>query len=284
VKSLIKRALGRCVQNELTWRLLDASVLRVARYAHLQRTIAQRTPLFERAIAATSADLVVQHGVFAGMKYPGRASVVSPFFPKLIGSYERELHPILERVCGGDYSEIVDIGCAEGYYAVGFALRLSRARVFAYDTDAHARTLCSRMAQLNGVSDRVTVGSQCTPHTLVSLPLTSKALILSDCEGYEKELFTPGTVAFLRRHDVLIEVHDYVDPTISLRLSEVFEPTHDLLVIHAVDDSKKAQQYRFPELEHFDLPSRRLLLGEYRTGTQEWFYFTPRSECSSALP
>ena len=273
----MKRAIRSIVRSDRAWPLLDRTLLRLARYANLQRTIARREPVLNRAIAAISPDLSVRYGVFRGMKYPGRQSVVSPFFPKLVGCYERELEPLLDRICATNYSEVVDIGCAEGYYAVGLALRLRQAAVYAYDTDPRARDLCGQMRTLNGVTDRVTIGTFCSPQVLMQLPLTRKALILSDCEGYERELFTPETVRFLRHHDVLIEVHDYVDPAISSYLRQVFDATHQLTVIQSIDDTRKIQQYVVPGLEHLDASSKRILLGEYRTGTQEWFFLTPGS-------
>ena len=114
------------------------------------------------------------------MKYPDQKSVGSALIPKIVGSYESELHQIIGKICNTDYSEIVDIGCAEGYYAVGLAMRIPTARVYAYDINAKAIDLCRQMAQINNVADRVTTGSFCDINTLKSIPFTKKALIISD--------------------------------------------------------------------------------------------------------
>src|ERR1035441_10269867 len=69
-------------------------------------------------IAATLVDRYganVLNGPFEGMRYL-QASVGSVLSPKLVGSYEAELHPFIERVTSGRYDIVVDIGCAEGYY------------------------------------------------------------------------------------------------------------------------------------------------------------------------
>jgi methylase of polypeptide subunit release factors len=52
---------------------------------------------------------------------------------------------------------VIDIGAAEGYYAIGFARRLPAARVIASDLDPVARLLCWLLARRNGVGDRVSV-------------------------------------------------------------------------------------------------------------------------------
>src|SRR5262245_44644341 len=47
-----------------------------------------------------------------------------------LGCYEAELHPWIEAAVGRGYQRIINIGCAEGYYACGFAQRLRSAEVF----------------------------------------------------------------------------------------------------------------------------------------------------------
>jgi hypothetical protein len=53
--------------------------------------------------------------------------------PKLLGCYEQELHPALNRAIDTDYGVILNIGCAEGYYPVGLARVLPTAHVIAFD-------------------------------------------------------------------------------------------------------------------------------------------------------
>lgn len=66
-------------------------------------------------------DLVVKSGPFRGLQYIVAESICSALVPKLLGSYESELHETLERLLCNDYDLVLDIGCAEGFYAVGIA-------------------------------------------------------------------------------------------------------------------------------------------------------------------
>src|SRR4051794_20818862 len=61
---------------------------------------------------------IVRSGVFRGMRYVDQARS-SALLPKLLGSYEREIADEIERAAGVDYRVCVDIGSAEGYYAIG---------------------------------------------------------------------------------------------------------------------------------------------------------------------
>lgn len=231
-----------------------------------------------------SPALTVLHGPFAGMRYASAASAGSALLPKIVGSYERELQPALSTLLRSAYTDIVDIGCAEGYYAVGLATRLHEARVHAFDTDPAARKMCRAMADANGIGERLTVAGLCDPAALLALPLGEKALVISDCEGYEAQLFTPRVARHLGRHDLLVEVHDRADPTLGPRLREVFGPTHDALVIDSIDDTRKLRSYRYAEIEPFDLQTRRHLLSEGRGMVMEWLCLTPKVGTQAATP
>ena len=83
---------------------------------------------------------MVLAGPFAGMRYETEA-VHSMHVPRLLGTYERELHASLERAPGMPYLRVINIGCGEGYYAVGLAMRLPGAHVHAFDSEVRAGDL-----------------------------------------------------------------------------------------------------------------------------------------------
>jgi len=67
-------------------------------------------------------EYIVQNGHFKGMKYIKRSSG-SALLPKILGSYEEPIQGwIREVIEDKNYENILDIGCAEGYYACGFAM------------------------------------------------------------------------------------------------------------------------------------------------------------------
>jgi precorrin-6B methylase 2 len=280
MKSLLKKALAKSVRNPKTWEICNATVMRLARFLERERNRNENEPPPPKldqdlALKIISPDLTVRHGVFRGLKYPEEKLDRSVLVPKILGSYEWELQPLLQRLQVKDYSEIVDIGCAEGYYAIGLGRLFPNSKIFAYDTNPEALRLCRLMAKANQIETRLATGAFCDAATLQNLPLTRRALVISDCEGYEKHLFNHETVQKLAAHDVLIEVHDMIDITTSSRLRAAFNKTHKLEVVLSVDDIKKAQTYDYPELTSFNLAERKILLAEYRVSIMEWFYFSP---------
>src|SRR6185312_7312344 len=87
--------------------------------------------------------LAVLSGPFAGMLYHA-AAAGSVLGPKLIGSYEHEISAWIEATVNANYQRILDVGCAEGYYAVGFARRMPQVEVYAFDLDATALDMCRK--------------------------------------------------------------------------------------------------------------------------------------------
>lgn len=190
--------------------------------------------------------LTVRGGPFAGMHYPEEVAwETDALIPKLLGSYERELHDLEFR--GPTF---VDVGCAEGYYAVGVALTTG-ATVNAHDLDPVARRLCERLAEQNRVGGLVTVGGK------IKKPYGD--FLFADCEGFEAELFENGFEG-----TALVELHDC---DVSRRF-----PLH------------RERRFRFqprdpadyPELDFVDSELAERVLSEHRPLGQQWALYEPR--------
>jgi len=257
------------------WPLMKAVLIVPADFVKHQKMWLDKKPVMAR-IRQLMGDPVVKHGPFKGMRYPGFQSAGSMVWPKIMGSYEQELHPILERLLQTSFTEVIDVGCAEGYYAIGLARALPGAKVFAFDIDPRARQLCADMATLNGVSDRVKVAAACTPDTLRSFPFSGRGLIVCDCEGYEKTLFDSVNLSNLRGCDILIELHDCHDLSISGYIQQLFAATHHLELISTVDDVFKAIRYDYPETRDLSPELRKEIFAEQRHSAMEWAYLAPK--------
>ncbi len=282
LKEMGKNVVARSVRNPIAWPLyklcgrLSDSLGRIYGHARCTRETGERDETLRKLAQEMFPDLIVAGGPFRGMRYPSGQSYGSALLPKLLGSYESELHPVLEGMLANEYTAIVDIGCAEGYYAVGLGLRVARADIYAFDISPDARKLCGDMAKLNGIDGRVRIGGFCDEAALRSIPLGGKALIISDCEGYEGVLFTSEIAEYLAKHDIIVETHDFIDIDISTRLRDVFARTHQVRSIKSTDDIEKDHTYRYSQLDRYDTKTRRLILGERRPAIMEWLAMTPR--------
>jgi hypothetical protein len=170
-------------------------------------------------------------GPFKDMRYID-TSAGSSLYPKLLGCYEKELHDAIDWICEQKPGLIVDVGAAEGYYAVGMAYRLPEVNVIAFEMEETARVHLSKLAKINQVEHRIGIHGRCTPEALeLSLASDLPSAMICDVEGYESTLLDPDRVPALRRAIVLVETHPHLAVGISDLLKRRFEATHELLTI-----------------------------------------------------
>jgi hypothetical protein len=200
-------------------------------------TVRRRRQTQGRILRRLRSPNVVAQGPFEGMRYIS-SSFCSEILPKVVGTYELELRQAIEAICSARCDRIIDIGAAEGYYAVGLALRNPDGKVIAFEMNASARYYLSKLAERNQVSDRIEIRGRCEPESLAeALDGARRSAVVCDCEGAEDHLLCPDRVEPLRRSFVLVETHDgLVTETGTLegitdRLCARFERTHEVQII-----------------------------------------------------
>ncbi len=203
--------IGAMRETPLT-QAIEASLARIAAEpsgparleAQLRQLAKWRSVVLVNTLAARQGDAIA-HGPFAGMAYPVAASEGGRA-PRLMGTYEASLHPVLEMVIARAYPQVLDIGCAEGYYAVGLARRMPDSLIHARDSDARARALCAALAKANGVTDRLRIGPEVAQADL-ALCARARTFVLCDIEGAEETLLDPARAPALTEADLLVETH-----------------------------------------------------------------------------
>ncbi|MFC3179582.1 hypothetical protein [Cypionkella sinensis] len=250
-------------------RLLDGPP-DVARLEQAFRHLAKwRSELISNTLAERSGTKVLS-GPFKGMDYPVRASEGSRS-ARLLGAYEAGLAPVIEEIVTRAYPVVIDVGSAEGYYAVGLARRLPKARVLARDANPRAQALCAALAAANGVADRVEIGGL-MGHADFDLCSGQKTLVVCDIEGAEAELLDPVRAPGLRAADILVEAHDCMHHGLSHMLVERFKATHRIRVIgRHLDDSG------LPDwMEALSDLDRLVALWEWRSGPTPWLWMVKK--------
>lgn len=213
----------------------------------------------------------VLNGPFRGMRYPKEALLNRLGGPKLLGSYECELHPVIDGVVWPDFKKVLDIGCAEGYYAVGIS-RLFGGDIYAFDTEPREGVLCRELAIINEVSDRVFTRDWADHKTLVEHCSGKRCFVMCDCEGYEIKLLTQAAVAALEYSDLLIEVHEKTVPGVSEHLQSSLARTHVVGTRHA----RPRLVSEFPATEFLGSDAE-LVLNEKRSDGLTWIWGRSRA-------
>ena len=229
-----------------------------------------RSRMIAQALRAQSGGVVLG-GPFAGMAYL-EAATEGALAPRLIGTYEDELHPHLIAALAEEPEVILDIGCAEGYYAVGLARIAPRAEVFAHDTAAAALQACRTMAEMNGVSERVHTGGLFQPEDFQRFE-GRRCLVIVDIEGAEDDLLRPDIAPALAGMRLIVETHDVYRPGVMDRVRARFEATHEITEVRP--GPKTAP---LPELlrnrSHLD---QLLAVWEFRAAPTPWLVMVPKA-------
>lgn len=223
----------------------------------------------EARLRALSPDLCVRAGPFQGLRYPCAAAHGGALGPKILGTYEREIAPFFEawaaeavRAGAPPYDTLINIGSAEGYYAVG-ALRAGIARrAIGFELSPSARALAAAMAAENGVAERYEQRAACGRADLLDRP-PGRLLVLCDCEGYERALFDDAVARRLSGADVVIEVHEHLGASLGA-LRGAFAPTHEVTCVTSVSDRARADYPGPPAFLSAPLRERLLLAAELR--------------------
>ena len=191
---------------------------------------------------------------------------------KLLGCYEQPLQTFIEAAIQKQYATILNIGCAEGYYAIGMALRMPSTRVLAHDLNPKAQEICTALAQKNKVADRVRIGGLFTPSDFAAYA-GQDVLLMCDIEGAERELLNPELAPALKGMDLIVESHECLIPGITQLLIDRFKGTHKITLVQ--DDGQrrleKPPQW-FVNLAHLD---QLLATWEWRSGPTPWLVMHP---------
>lgn len=228
-------------------------------------------------LVRTRTNCIVRRGPFQGMRYT-EVSRGSAYIPKLLGIYERELARYIELAVERRPRLVVDLGAAEGYYAIGMARRLPCARIVAFEMHAESRDALREMVKLNAVNSRVQVLGKCEPDDLAFvLANESHALIICDVEGYEDRLLNPALVPVLRRLPILVELHDFVIPKAKELMLQRFYATHEITQIWQQNRSRSEFPWR--TLGTMLLPRSYLdwAVSEWRPVRMSWLWMEPKA-------
>jgi predicted O-methyltransferase YrrM len=230
------------------------------------RLLAKWKSVFLQESLIKDGGTVVRSGPFQGMDFLPNSSE-GCHIAKLIGCFEQPLQPFIEEAISSSYTNILNIGCAEGYYAVGMARRMTNTQILAFDLNLKAQEVCSDLAKKNGVTERVTIGNLFKPEDFERYQGT-RALVLCDIEGAEKELLNPEIAPALKAMDLIVESHECLVPGITQNLIDRFKESHQITIVQ--DDGQRQLQKMPNWFNNIPNLDQLLAVWEWRSGPTPW--------------
>lgn len=252
----IHQNVRQMLDNTLAQHAPDAAVLQNA----LRLLAKYRSTLIQNTLVARHGT-TVQAGPFAGMAFVER-STEGCHVPKLLGCYEEELHTVIGDLSSNRYDCLLNIGCAEGYYAVGLKRVLPDIRVCAFDIDESAQRACRSLAARNDVE--IEVGGEFAAENFADFD--GRVLIWCDIEGAEVELLDPVKAPALRRMDLVVELHKTSLGHARDMVPQRFADSHEIDIITARGHDPELPDF-LQELGHLD---QLLAQWEWRSEPTPW--------------
>lgn len=166
----------------------------------------------------------IQSGPFKGAllhakgSWPGHKS-------RLLGTYEKELWPVIEELERLNVRHVIDVGCAEGYYSCGIAYSNPSIHVTAFDLSTAARCCTYFASRSNGIANRLSV-RRFFDINLYDGPSMGRELVFLDCEGFEATIVNPSTIQKFLDVALLIECHEMYVNGITDSLTDLLGHSH----------------------------------------------------------
>jgi hypothetical protein len=217
-------------------------------------------------------------GPFRGMILTPSRNTPHGYIGFLAGTHELELANVIERMVARRYSTVVNVGAADGYYAIGFARCLPLARVVAFETDTRLHAPLAANAARNAVDRQIEIRGHCGTADLAREleGATDTVAVVIDIEGGEVEVLDPDKIPALRSADVLVETHDNLVPGCTKTIIERFKDTHKIERIRG----RRRLLSDFPQdvlpmLTRIAPSTITWMMDERRGATQEWLFLSP---------
>ncbi len=130
---------------------------------------------------------------------------------KILGVYEKEicatLHKFLARKKD---THFVDIGAADGYYAVGASYSKAASNVFAFEISDQGRQALKNNAAINNCLDKISIQGEASYQSLKSIfKPEQNYVVMVDIEGGEYGLLTDDVLELMRNSYLIIELHPF---------------------------------------------------------------------------
>ena len=96
------------------------------------------------------------------------------------GSFQSEIYPFIYAARQGHYDDVYNVGCADGYYPLGFARSMPGNTFNAFDSDKLAMVKTQKLVAENGCQNNVTFSGTFYIENLKLVFTEKKSLLIAN--------------------------------------------------------------------------------------------------------
>jgi predicted O-methyltransferase YrrM len=220
--------------------------------------------------------LIIAYGPFKGMKLSDDIWwSKNDRITQMLGIYEEHILERLKVFSTQGATRFVDIGAADGYFAIGMAYSKIYSKVVAFEIESFGQNKIRENATINHCSNVVSVFGEADYSSLKNLlSADMKTAILVDIEGAEYQLLDEEMLSILSSCYLICELHPLqVDDGYQLQ-RKLIERAAKKFNVELI----KRESYSpniFPELDDLSDEERLIAVGEGRGTNMQWLVLTP---------
>lgn len=226
------------------------------------------------------ADGRVLYGDFNGLQLVSYRWGARDIGSMIFGEYERHIVELINQL-DKSYSTFIDVGAADGFFAVGFLYNNRMLNSICFESSSEGRDSIAINARANLVEEKVLILGTASQKFAMELSAESgieldKCIFLFDIEGAEFELLSRENLSILRNSILVVELHkesgDY-----ELKLNQLCEEASEFFTISNIH-RKSTNTFEYKELESWPDEDRQIIFSEGRRYSMTWLAFTPKSQ------
>jgi len=230
---------------------------------------------------ALKYDFSVAYGPFKGMSFDrnvwwGTYDGIT----KMLGVYEQHILEKLIEFSRKGGATFIDIGAADGYFAVGMAYSKAFDRAYCFEISRPGQKYIQSNAEKNSCADQVIVKGEADYDSLKEiLDKENGAVVLIDIEGAEFDLLSKKVLDLLQQCHVICELHPWLHPNGYDEQEKLIGDAQDTFNVSVIQrDAYNPNQ--FSELSDLKDEERLIAFGEGRGKNMEWLVLEPKQTSS----
>ncbi len=197
--------------------------------------------------------------------------------PQILGSYEEHIIHLLKEFSGDRYSQFIDIGAADGFFAVGVVRSQIYSNSIAFEISEKGRETIKRCAKLNNVSTDVEVKGLADLESLHEAVSNKSSVVMIDIEGGEYDLLSGEVLAVLKECCVICELHPWLIPDGDQKQEKLINACENLFETRVIRRNSYDPN-KIARLNCYSDEQRLLAMGEGRHRNMNWLVLTPKVE------
>jgi hypothetical protein len=262
--------------------LMKRKYLRVRSDGHFMQVAGVRRELLGERLLNKSENKVL-YGYFKGLKLESNLWGARDVASIILGQYEKEILDFIMKI-PSSFSYFVDIGAADGIYAVGLLKNQKFKRVICFESNLRSQESIKINADNNQVTSQISIFGEAKIDFLNTITLEtelqlSKTVFLFDIEGGEYDLLTTENLMRMATSFVIVEIHKNVQ-NYETKYKELIRKVAPFFDYKIIREGERGST-EFSEISHWPDEDRNIIFSEGRRYAMEWLALSPRKDINT---